>query len=64
MGSLLLWDVRKENDLDIMPINGVNPNQNLSKNAIVLDGQQRISSLYYAIKAPNFALTGDVKGQY
>jgi uncharacterized protein with ParB-like and HNH nuclease domain len=47
-----------------MPINGVNPNQNLSKNAIVLDGQQRISSLYYAIKAPNFALTGDNKGQY
>jgi hypothetical protein len=66
VGSLLLWDVRRETELDIMPINGVNPNQNLIKNAIVLDGQQRITSLYYAIKAPtsNFAFTGDSKGQH
>jgi uncharacterized protein with ParB-like and HNH nuclease domain len=61
---LLLWDVRRENDLDIMPIKGVNSNQNLRKNAIILDGQQRVSSLYYAIKAPDFALAGDNKGQH
>jgi hypothetical protein len=62
VGSLLLWDVRKETELDIMSVNGVNPHQDLKKNAIVLDGQQRITSLYYAIRAPNFELAGDTKG--
>jgi hypothetical protein len=64
VGALLLWDVRKETELEIMPVNGVNPNENLRKNAIVLDGQQRITSLYYAIKAPNFSLAGDSKPSF
>jgi len=63
VGALLLWDVRKETELDVMPINGVNPDQDLKKNAIVLDGQQRITSLYYAIKAPGITLSGDIKGR-
>ena len=61
VGALLLWDVRKETELDIMPIDGVIDKKNLIKNAIVLDGQQRITALYYAIKAPNNASNN--KGQ-
>ena len=63
VGAFLLWDIRRETELDVMPINGINENQNLKKNAIVLDGQQRITSLYYAIKSPNFSLAGDVRGK-
>jgi len=65
VGALLLWDVRKEVELDVMPVNGVvTPSPNLRKNSIVLDGQQRITSLYYAIRAPDFELAGDTRGQY
>ena len=63
VGAFLVWDVRTEIELDIMPVSGVNPSEHLKKNAIVLDGQQRITSLYYAIKAPDFTLAGDRKGQ-
>jgi uncharacterized protein DUF262 len=31
VGSLLLWDVRRETELDIMSVNGVNPHQDLKK---------------------------------
>jgi hypothetical protein len=59
VGSLLLWDIRKDNEFDTMPIEGVPEYQSFKKNAIILDGQQRITSLYYAIRAPNYALSGD-----
>lgn len=60
VGALLVWDVRKEKEteLDVMPVKGVTVNKELRKNAIVLDGQQRITSLYYAIKAQEFGLAG------
>ena len=45
-------------ELDTLPVSGVNPNQFFSKDYIVLDGQQRLTSIYYAIKAPNFDLNG------
>lgn len=63
VGTFLLWDIRKETELDTMPINGVEDSQSYVNNAIVLDGQQRITSLYYATKAPDFPLAGDSKGQ-
>jgi len=58
VGSLLLWDVRKETSIEVMPVQGISMQQELKKNAIVLDGQQRITSLYYAIMAPDFPLRG------
>ncbi|MGE4118127.1 MAG: DUF262 domain-containing protein [Candidatus Nitrosocosmicus sp.] len=61
VGSLLLWDVRKEEELDVMAIYGVDNKTNLIKNSIILDGQQRITSLYYAINSPEYSLTGDNK---
>jgi uncharacterized protein with ParB-like and HNH nuclease domain len=59
VGSLLIWDIRKDNEFDTMPVDGVPPSQSFKKNAIVLDGQQRITSLYYSIRVPKFALSGD-----
>lgn len=60
VGAFLLWDVRKEKELDVMAIYGVDDHKGeLLKNSIILDGQQRITSLYYAIKSPDFPLTSD-----
>ena len=51
VGSLLLWDVEGEIPIDTFPIFGVK--SKIEKpDAVILDGQQRITSLYYAIKAP------------
>lgn len=61
VGALLLWDVRREQELDVMAIYGVDSKTDLRKNSIILDGQQRITSLYYAIKSPDFSLSGDNK---
>lgn len=56
VGALLFWDT-KEPELDIMSIQGVDKEKDeLRPELIILDGQQRITSLYYAIKAPNFPL--------
>lgn len=63
VGSLLLWDVRKESELDVEAIKGVT-NKELRKNSIILDGQQRVTSLYYAIKNPNFSLKGSSKRSF
>jgi uncharacterized protein with ParB-like and HNH nuclease domain len=57
VGSLLFWDIAKEPQLDIIPIKDVDIRKDeLDPSLIILDGQQRITSLYYAVKAPNFAL--------
>lgn len=61
VGALLLWDIRREEELDVMPIQGTPINSKLIKNSIILDGQQRITSLYYAIKSPEYSLNGDNK---
>jgi len=54
VGSFLLWDIDKEPPLRIEPILGTDPKdaQTLS---IILDGQQRMTSIIYAIKAPKIA---------
>lgn len=64
VGSLLLWDIRREEELDVMVVRGVQESADLKKNAIVLDGQQRITSLYYAVKTPDFSLRGSSKPSY
>jgi hypothetical protein len=51
VGSLLLWDVEGDPGIAHFPIFGVT--EKIEKpDIIILDGQQRITSLYYAIKAP------------
>ncbi|MGH2612778.1 MAG: GmrSD restriction endonuclease domain-containing protein [Rhabdochlamydiaceae bacterium] len=59
VGALLLWDVGKEPQLDIIPIKGVDIKKDeIRPDSIILDGQQRITSLYYALRSPNFSLRG------
>lgn len=53
IGTLLLWETGREGELHVgtIPILGVNlPEVNQRPDMIILDGQQRITSLYYAIK--------------
>lgn len=57
VGAFLLWDTEREPELDVMPIKGINKDKgDIRPEAIILDGQQRITSLYYAIKAPCYNL--------
>ena len=58
VGALLFWEVAKEVKLDVVPVRGVSASEDLRPDLIILDGQQRITSLYYAIKAPDFPLEG------
>ncbi len=51
VGAFLLWKADKEPEVKVQAIKGVQRDQ-LNADAIVLDGQQRISSLIYAISAP------------
>lgn len=59
VGSFLLWETDRNPELGIQPILGVSISEDeIQPDAIILDGQQRITSLYYSIKAPTFALRG------
>ena len=59
VGSFLLWETDRNPELGIQPILGVIKNEDeLKPESIILDGQQRITSLYYAIKSPKFSLRG------
>jgi len=53
IGSLLLWKGKKDNfeSLACVPIYGFQGND--SPDYIVLDGQQRLTAMYYAFMAPN-----------
>lgn len=55
VGSFLMWDVGKEPPLSINPILGSKPPENARAYSIILDGQQRMTSLYYAIKIPSIS---------
>jgi len=57
VGSLFFWEKAKRPQLDLIPIKGVNIElDDDGSGLIILDGQQRITALYYAINAPNFNL--------
>ena len=59
VGSFLLWDTDRNPELGIQPILGVTKGEDeIKPDSIILDGQQRITSLYYAVKAPKFSLRG------
>ena len=51
IGSLLLWEAGSDPQLKLIPILGArSPNYDVQTRMIILDGQQRITSLYYVIK--------------
>jgi uncharacterized protein with ParB-like and HNH nuclease domain len=56
IGSLLLWKGKSENftALSCEPVYGANGNA--APEYIVLDGQQRLTAIYYAFLIPNVAL--------
>ena len=54
IGNLLVWNAQNKKEKDMcgkMAVEGSHP-ENLRGDDIVIDGQQRITSLYYAIKGP------------
>jgi hypothetical protein len=54
VGSFLLWDAEGEPELGVQTIKGVvKEEKEWKKDLVILDGQQRITSLYYAACAPN-----------
>jgi hypothetical protein len=50
IGAFLMWENEAKPQLKIMPIEGVSVNDDMRTDMIILDGQQRITSLYYAIR--------------
>lgn len=62
VGAFLLWRTGSTPELGIQPILGKNIEiEKLNPNEIILDGQQRITAIYYAIKAPNEIIKGSKK---
>jgi hypothetical protein len=60
VGSFLLWDAKGEPELGVQTIKGVmKEEKEWKKDLVILDGQQRITSLFYAICAPNSPQFGD-----
>lgn len=53
IGSFLFWRTNHRSELDMIPVFGTNINkEELNPRNIILDGQQRISSIYYVVKSP------------
>lgn len=53
VGSLLLWDPDKDEKMDVIPVHGVEEKSVGNNYYVVLDGQQRITSLNYVINPPD-----------
>lgn len=58
IGAFLLWSPKDPTELSPNRIKGVPSTKKFNPTYLILDGQQRISSLYYAIKSPNLKLWG------
>jgi hypothetical protein len=57
VGSLLFWSVNRDPEIKVEPVYGTQvPEEKLKPRYIVLDGQQRISSIFYVTTAPNLRL--------
>ncbi len=52
VGSLLLWHPQEDEKLDCIPVHGIKMSVLPSSALVVLDGQQRITSLNYAMNPP------------
>jgi len=55
VGSFLMWDIDNDPPLSINPILGAKPSEDTRALSIILDGQQRMTSLYYAINAQSIS---------
>jgi len=65
IGSFLLWETGRNPELGIQPILGVSKaDEEIKPDSIILDGQQRMTSLYYAIRAPKYSLKGSKNPLY
>lgn len=63
VGAFLLWESNDESPLAVIPIQGVDEtNKNIEY--IILDGQQRMTALYYAIRSPNYPPKGGKRCYY
>lgn len=63
VGAFLLWESKGDIELDVISIKGVDAKIE-NPEAIILDGQQRITSLNYAVSAPDFSLRWTTKPSY
>ena len=55
ISPFLFWEPNNQEKIGISPVKGVEI-KDPHGNQIIIDGQQRISSIYYALKSPNFSL--------
>jgi len=62
VGSFLIWEASDHSNLEVQPIKGVDTKNQVDK--IILDGQQRMTALYYAMKTPDFSPRGSKKRSY
>ena len=62
VGSFLLWEAKGEPDVGTERITGVaDSNTEKSRNYVILDGQQRITAIYYALTSHDFRLKRDTR---
>jgi len=66
VGAFLLWTAKQDSEpeLDTMNIRGSEDHKIEKPGSIILDGQQRITSLYYAIRGSQFKLKGCAQPSY
>lgn len=64
VGAFLLWEAARDPQLGTMPIKGVEHTENEKPDRIILDGQQRMTSLFYAIVAPGYPLSNSETPSY
>ena len=55
VGAFLLWDAGGEPEVKVQPIKGAESGADLKAHSVILDGQQRITSLFYAILGPKLS---------
>ncbi len=53
VGSFLLWETDRDPEIGIQLIHGIDKNGELHPRSIILDGQQRITSIIYSTTSPN-----------
>ncbi|MSV26700.1 MAG: DUF262 domain-containing protein, partial [Nitrosarchaeum sp.] len=63
IGSLLFWEATNQEEIGVTPIKGVDE-KNVVGREIILDGQQRVSSVYYALRSPTFNLPGETEQSF
>ena len=62
VGAFLLWETENDPEVGTEPITGViDDGTNAPTNYVILDGQQRITSIYYAITKHDFKLRKDIR---